>query len=164
MPLSLRKVERAHLSGRERSRSVSCSSPTVGGSSSLRSTSRALGRSAGFAAVSHLIRRATCASHTCASYAFFLYSCFMSKVCLATLSFADFVILRVSLANIHSSSDTVYFMSPPACLTPERGSANLIYQVIVAFRNLQSTWIVVCTLQRSGTNGFVTGLEVRGQV
>ena len=51
----------AHLSGRERSRSASCWSPTVGGSSSLRSTSRALGRSAGLAAVRILIRRATCA-------------------------------------------------------------------------------------------------------
>ena len=50
---------RAHLSGRERSMSASCWSPTVGGSSSLRSTSRALGRSAGLAAVRILIRRDT---------------------------------------------------------------------------------------------------------
>ncbi len=53
----------AHLSGSDRSRSVSCSSPTVGGRSSLRSTSFALGRSLGLAAVSHLISSATCARH-----------------------------------------------------------------------------------------------------
>ena len=52
-----------YLSGRDLSRSMSCSSPTVGGRSSLRSTSLALGLSLGLAAVSHLISSATCA-HT----------------------------------------------------------------------------------------------------
>ena len=49
------------MSGRDLSRSVSCSSPTVGGSSSLRRTSLMLGLCLGFAAVSHVISSATCA-------------------------------------------------------------------------------------------------------
>lgn len=60
--MAQRETERkaTHLSGRERRRSVSCSSPTVGGSSSLRSTSLAEGRSSGLAAISHPTILATC--------------------------------------------------------------------------------------------------------
>lgn len=47
------------MSGRERSRSVSCSSPTVGGSISLRSTSRAEGLSSGLAAINQRTNLAT---------------------------------------------------------------------------------------------------------
>lgn len=51
------------LSGMERKRSVSCSSATLGGSSSLRSTSTALGRSDGFLCVSQRTSRAACTAH-----------------------------------------------------------------------------------------------------
>ncbi len=57
-------VTRAAVSGRSgmaRSRSVSCSSATSGGRSALRSTSGALGRSAGLCCVSQRTRRAACA-------------------------------------------------------------------------------------------------------
>lgn len=50
----------ANLSGKERSRSVSCSSPTAGGTSSLLSTSLAVGRLAGLRAMRHWINCATC--------------------------------------------------------------------------------------------------------
>lgn len=52
------------MSGRERSRSVSCSSPTVGGSISLRSTSRAEGLSSGLAAINQRTNLATWQSNT----------------------------------------------------------------------------------------------------
>ncbi len=66
MPLQIRQdcSAHAHLSGRERRRSTICSSPTAGGSTSLRSTSRAVGRSAGLGAISHLTSLATCNEST----------------------------------------------------------------------------------------------------
>ena len=45
------QVFKCHLSGRERRRSVSCSSPTAGGTSSLRNTSIAVGRLHGSGAI-----------------------------------------------------------------------------------------------------------------
>ena len=51
------------LSGMERRRSVSCSSATLGGSSSLRSTSTALGRSDGFLCISQRTSRAAYTAH-----------------------------------------------------------------------------------------------------
>ena len=66
MPLQTRHdgSAQAHLSGRDRRRSTICSSPTAGGRTSLRSTSRAVGRSAGLGAISHLTSLATCDEST----------------------------------------------------------------------------------------------------
>ena len=51
----------AGFSGSERSRSLSCSSPTVAGIRSETSTCRAVGRSDGFRCSIQWIRRQTCA-------------------------------------------------------------------------------------------------------